>query len=144
MIKRGPGFLAVVYDIALSTPPPPPPHQQARPATHKTTEKERQLADGRVGGRRWGRSQIPRQQKSLWSSENHKALRGRIRAYWGYRSQYWWSTRTCISSMDRGFPRLTITAASSSAVISLQTVRITSENTMKIKKKVWYKNFIIK
>ncbi len=40
-------------------------HQIARPATHRKTEKERQLADGK-GGRRWGRSKIIRRRESLF------------------------------------------------------------------------------
>ncbi len=45
MIYRGPGPLAVVCFDSL------PPRQLARPATHKKTEKERQLAHGiREGG----------------------------------------------------------------------------------------------
>jgi hypothetical protein len=43
---RGPGFLAVV--IFRSTPTPSPlSRQKAGPATHRKTEKERQLVDGR-------------------------------------------------------------------------------------------------
>ncbi len=45
MIYRGP----CLYDLA--TPPPPPPHfrQPTRPASHRKTEKERQLVEGGGG-----------------------------------------------------------------------------------------------
>ncbi len=59
MIYRGPGFLAVVWfgfspihSLTLT-------RRKARPATHRKTEKERQVADGR-GGRGWVRSRITR------------------------------------------------------------------------------------
>jgi hypothetical protein len=41
----------------LALPPFPLSRQKARPPTHRKTEKERQLADGRRG-RRWARSRI--------------------------------------------------------------------------------------
>jgi hypothetical protein len=44
-------------DVTPRPPPPPPPfsffRQKARPATHRKTEKEGQLADGRWGDRVW-------------------------------------------------------------------------------------------
>ncbi len=51
MIYRRPGFLFVVW-FGYSMHPNPLPvfRQQPRPATHRKTEKERQLADGSVGG----------------------------------------------------------------------------------------------
>jgi hypothetical protein len=49
MIFRGSGFLLRSYDLAPPPPLPPPLFRQlARPATHRKTEKERQL----VGRRR--------------------------------------------------------------------------------------------
>ncbi len=51
MIYRGPGFLAVVW--SGSSPIPllsPLSRPKARPATYRKAEKERQLADERVGG----------------------------------------------------------------------------------------------
>ncbi len=38
---------------------------EARPATHRKTEKERHLADGRAGKGGWARSRIIRPQKDL-------------------------------------------------------------------------------
>jgi hypothetical protein len=49
MIYRRPGFLAVV--ILLLPHPLPLSPQYDGPATHRKTEKERQLADGREGKR---------------------------------------------------------------------------------------------
>ncbi len=48
MIYRGPGFLAVVW-FGSSPTPSPLSRQQARLATHRKTEKKRQLDDGRGG-----------------------------------------------------------------------------------------------
>jgi hypothetical protein len=52
MIYRGPGFLAVIGFGSSPSPSSPLSRQQGRPATHRKTEKERQLADwrGRVAG----------------------------------------------------------------------------------------------
>ncbi len=50
-------------DLALR--PPPLPRQLARPATHKKTEKERQLAHWIGRGRGWARSRIMGPQESL-------------------------------------------------------------------------------
>jgi hypothetical protein len=55
----------------MPTPPPPPPlfsPQQARPATHRKAEKERQVSDG-GGGRGWAWSH-----KKAWLSMNHTIL----------------------------------------------------------------------
>jgi hypothetical protein len=46
MINREPGFLVVVW-FSSSRPPPLSHRQQARPATHRKTEKEIQRAYGR-------------------------------------------------------------------------------------------------
>ncbi len=75
MIYRGPGFLAVVE--FSSSPTPYPLHQYTRPAsaTHRKTEKERQLTDGDGGGRRCARCRIIRPQE-IWSSINHSILSG--------------------------------------------------------------------
>ncbi len=55
---------------------PPPPSPPARPATHRKSEKERQIADGR-GGRGWRRSQIIRRRESLvLYCINHSTLSG--------------------------------------------------------------------
>jgi hypothetical protein len=48
----------------LALPPFPLSRQKARPPTHRKTEKERQLADGRRG-RRWARSRIIKPQERL-------------------------------------------------------------------------------
>ncbi len=63
MIYRGPGFLAVVW-FASS-----PSLQLAWPATHRKTEKERQLADGR-GGEGGGGAKSYESEEAL-SSINH-------------------------------------------------------------------------
>ncbi len=70
MIFRGPGFLAVV--CFGSSPTPSQLSQEARTATRRKSEKERQLADGRRGGG-WGRNQIIWQRESLvlYKSMNH-------------------------------------------------------------------------
>jgi len=58
MIYRGPGFLAVVWFGFSPTSCPPPPHPSASSTGDSLEdwdcEKERQLADGRVGGRGLG------------------------------------------------------------------------------------------
>jgi hypothetical protein len=48
---RGLGFLAVGWFGSMPTPYPPLSRQYARPATHRKTEKERQPADARGGGK---------------------------------------------------------------------------------------------
>jgi len=53
--------------------PPFPVTKLARPATHRKTEKERQLADRR-GGERAGEEQIIRRRGSLVLSINHSIL----------------------------------------------------------------------
>jgi hypothetical protein len=50
MLYRGPGFLAAVYFGSTPTPPPRLSRQKDRPATHRKTEKERQVGDGRWEG----------------------------------------------------------------------------------------------
>ncbi len=65
MYYRGPGFLAVVWFGSVPTPSLPLSRQQARPATHRKTEKDRQLMDRWEGVGPWGRSQIIRQRESL-------------------------------------------------------------------------------
>jgi hypothetical protein len=60
----------------LPHPLAPLSRQQAVPATwatHKKTEKEKQLADG-SGGRGWGRSQIIPRRESLVLYKNHSIL----------------------------------------------------------------------
>jgi hypothetical protein len=49
IVYRGPGFLVVVR-LWLHAHPITLSRQQARPAAHRKTEKERRLADGRGGG----------------------------------------------------------------------------------------------
>ncbi len=49
MIYRGPGILAVAWFGSSPSPYPPLPSVSSTGATRET-EKERQLADGRVGG----------------------------------------------------------------------------------------------
>ncbi len=49
-IYRVLGFLAIVWFGSSPITSPPFFFQQARPATYRKTEKERQLADGRGGG----------------------------------------------------------------------------------------------
>ncbi len=71
MIYRGPGFLAAVW--FGSSLPPPPASKQARPATHRQTEKERPVADvrwGEGGGRRAESYDC----KTARSSINHSIL----------------------------------------------------------------------
>jgi hypothetical protein len=64
MISRGPGFLAVVK-VCLP---------KARPATHRRTEKEIQLSDGKEGGRARGAKLYHR--KKAWSSVTHSMRSG--------------------------------------------------------------------
>jgi hypothetical protein len=73
MINRGLGFFACCM-IWLLAHPLPPPLPTVRQAIHRNTEKERQLADGRVGGRRRGqrtRFLPPREGLDLY---NHSIL----------------------------------------------------------------------
>ncbi len=75
MIYRGPGFLVVLWfgsSPNRATPFPLSP-QQARPAIHRNTEKERQLAVGRGGGG-WGAETYDR--TKAWSSINHSIFFG--------------------------------------------------------------------
>ncbi len=51
---------------------PPPPVRKLEPATHRETEKERQVDDGRVEG--WGRGAESYVHKKAWSSINHSIL----------------------------------------------------------------------
>ncbi len=60
-IYRGPGFLMVVWFGSSPSPSLPLP-SEARQATHRKSEKEKQLAHGRWG---WARSRNIRPQKSL-------------------------------------------------------------------------------
>ncbi len=48
-------------------PPPPPPPSEARPATHRKTEKERQLDDGSGGAQLYDA-------EKAWPSINHSIL----------------------------------------------------------------------
>jgi hypothetical protein len=50
MIYRGPGFSRTYNLVPRLLPLPPTLSRQARPATHRKTEKERQLAHWRGGG----------------------------------------------------------------------------------------------
>jgi hypothetical protein len=54
IIYRRPGFLAAVSFGSSSSPFPPVSIQEARPATQRKIEKERQLADGRDAGKGMG------------------------------------------------------------------------------------------
>ncbi len=72
MIYREPGFLAVIW-IGSSPNLSPPTVSKSRPATHRKTEKERQLADGRGRGRGW-RGVESYDRKKVWSSINHSKL----------------------------------------------------------------------
>jgi hypothetical protein len=63
------------YDLVIWLIPHPLPrsHQQSRPATHRKTEEERQLAEGKGRvGREWGRRQIIRcrERQVLYNSFN--------------------------------------------------------------------------
>ncbi len=57
------------FDLAARPPLPPLP-SVSRPATHRKTDKDRQLADGSEGGR--GAESYDR--KKAWSSINHSIL----------------------------------------------------------------------
>ncbi len=62
------------YDSPPRPPqPPPPPRKHARPATHRKTEKERQLVDG-IGGEGDGRGAESYDHKKAWSSINHSII----------------------------------------------------------------------
>jgi hypothetical protein len=75
MIYRGAGFLAVpaVYDLVLLYPLSPPLPAVSSTATHRKTEKERQLADGR-GGRGWGEEQNHTTAESLVLYKSYSTL----------------------------------------------------------------------
>jgi hypothetical protein len=75
MIYRGPGFLAIVlFGYSPAHPPASSVSKQALPATHRKTEKQRQLADVRGGGG-GGRAKSYDSEKA-WSSINHSTLYG--------------------------------------------------------------------
>ncbi len=67
MIYRGPGFLAVIYDLA--PPPPPLPFSMLDRRHTGRLKKESQLADVRGG------KEEPYHTK-VWSSINHSILSG--------------------------------------------------------------------
>ncbi len=70
MIYRETAFLRS-YDLApRPSPPTPLSRQQALPATHRNTEKERQLSEKR-GGRRGRRGAKSYNHKKAWPFINH-------------------------------------------------------------------------
>ncbi len=73
IIHRGPGFLAVVC-FGPSPTPSPLSRQEVRPAKHRRTEKERQLADGRGGRRGVRRSKIKKTSEKVWYSIKRSRL----------------------------------------------------------------------
>jgi hypothetical protein len=75
MIYRRQAFLRS-YDLAPRPSPfPPLSRQKARPATHRNTEKERQLADGR-GWRMWGEEPNHTTARKPGPLKNHSILSG--------------------------------------------------------------------
>jgi hypothetical protein len=74
MIYRGRGFLAIVlFGSSLDLSPSQP--SEARPATHRKTEKERQLADGRERGSGGGAKSYDGEKQSM-ILKNHSILPG--------------------------------------------------------------------
>jgi hypothetical protein len=72
MIYRGPGFLAGPM-ILLLVHPLPLSRQKGRPAAHRKTEKDRQLAHGR-GGEGGGRGTESFDRREAWAFTNHSIL----------------------------------------------------------------------
>ncbi len=108
MIYTGPGFLAVEWFGSTPTPSP-------RLPPHSKTEKERQIAAGREGGRRWACSRITEPQESLilyklfntrWCNSSRPAFfYNRLRSKCLMTKSTKFYTTGCISFLETGIPR---------------------------------------